>query len=741
MLPEPSNRDAVLRRLRDPDAPWFEIGRSSAKPYLARKQWLFRRVETLDFQSYRSARRTVSVDFEIPWREKLPDLGGRAPDEGVLAPISVFRKWPPLIDFSMTGQYGHPASLYTRDTNKQLDFGVLIGVIETLIDSPDGRTGRLPLELEQALAVMVASDQPNDAGIARVVNSLTDELNATVPHEGDSTPRHIASTVDLAAQLSRRSILWVPVVGRPGTDCIVKFSYLDEVAPDQAWWKALVTSCSWRGRTIGVPLQHAGRHTRYHLDIHTPSDGVSFIAARVFAFPGASVAPISSDHEAEMPAGTPGLAPSGDPSQAAPAASTTAPATPVSAEPSGAPSGEIPAGESQIVDGRVHIYLPFRAMRSHRVVLELGVAATRGGFIERCVIATAAIVVLMSVTFAKLTVAAEHIDATVVLLAAVPAIIGIVIVRANEHALEREHIAGVRAMALWAGSMPILGSIALLLTPRSTANAVWAGLLLASWYLLAGVCTSWVFAAPPRRLRGARRWRRMTATSGAVFAGSVLASSLLVYQPYSEASRNSLVVYLIQHRALVLSGVGLLGVGFLALYTFVGGVWRMVGIPRSAGRAWWNGMLLIVGAGLLCIWCVSAGLTLDAWQTLALSSSSDGPHVVTVSRVADAMMNAALFPGLVFMIASSIWLIRHSERKPRGHDIDLRLVVTGLVCGLLLVAWRVLVLFSSDIGASAPQVAWVGFAVWVSLVSTAFRDPKPAPSGQAAGNSNSPESP
>jgi hypothetical protein len=264
------NNDA-LKQLTE--SPWFGIGKDSAREYACRKDWLFRRVESIEFLGKRSVMRSVSVDFEIPPR--LPSLGKRAAKGTVLVPISVFQKWPPLMRFSLVGPDGHPSSLYLRTTNKQLDFGLLLGIAELALGSAARRDrallsriveipqsclrlcrrrhnrkqkwgvlrerAHLPRDLQEALALVIATDQPASGDVETATNLLEGELLKKLEGElrrersigGSEIAGQIAATVDLAAQLAASSILWVPVAGSRGTDRIVKFSYLDQYATSQ----------------------------------------------------------------------------------------------------------------------------------------------------------------------------------------------------------------------------------------------------------------------------------------------------------------------------------------------------------------------------------------------------------------------------------------------------------------------------------------------------------------------------
>jgi hypothetical protein len=112
----------------------------------------------------------------------------------------------------------------------------------------------------------------------------------------------------------------------------------------------------------------------------------------------------------------------------------------------------------------------------------------------------------MSIAYASLTSAALHLEPTVVLLSVVPVVLGYVLVRPGEDALERYHVSGVRAMALLSGATPILGALTLVLTHTTAldsppdltlARPIWLALLVISGLMAAGLVLSLLVAAPP----------------------------------------------------------------------------------------------------------------------------------------------------------------------------------------------------------------------------------------------------
>jgi hypothetical protein len=562
---ETAQVDSAVTRLSV--SPWFSVGKNSSAAFANRKDWLFRRVESVAFVGRRSVRRCVSVDFEIP--KGLPGLRERGRPGDHLVPISVFQKWPPLMEFSLYGPDGLPASLYTRATNKQIDFGLLKGMIELTLakaTQPLDGSPTLPDELDEELALLVAQDQPHPVDVEYAAYRLESELKrlladtlATASQDRfDEVQGQIVETVDLAARLSNYSVLWIPVAGTPGTDRIAKFSYIDVFRMGTPWWRRFLTACSWLERSLSIQLPHAGRHTRYHLDVEGLSDGVELIGARAIGFPSA----------ARETAGTAG--------QGERQHTTDSAVARDSDRQDPTPGDVIGKSSSQIVDRNAHIYLSHRAAPSHRIVLQLKLAATRSSFISGCVIASIAIAVLLSVTFVELPAAADHLEPIVVLLAAVPVVLGYVLVRPGERLLERYHIVGVRAMAMLSGAMPILGALTLVLTRNSDqdnalpdvrlAKLVWGGLLMTSWILVVGLVVSWLFAAAPSQLgerssddadepqvdstgtrlsvaNALRPWCRRGPVSGLLAGTALVIGSIVECQPYTHVSRLSLASY------------------------------------------------------------------------------------------------------------------------------------------------------------------------------------------------------
>jgi hypothetical protein len=655
------------------------------------------------------------------------------------------------MDFDFRGPNNEPLSLYKRSTNKQLDFGLLMGMV-----------AQLGLELESALrerlALLVADNSPP----SERVEEITGQLQSVLVQADPSIPElheWVADTANLAAQLANSSILWAPIAVRRGTDCIVKFSYLDSYGRAQRHWpRQLLISCSWHDRVLYIPLPHAGQHTRYHVDLRTPKGGVEFLRVQTRALPAlfpASGYEVGGVGSGESAGGTEVRA-SGQ--AKASSASTAATAhmgigeirqaegaqLPSSADAPMRAAGDVPSVArredlasimpySEIVDRRVHIYHPAQSAPSHRVYLVLAIAATREGFISQCAMVAVALATLMSVAYAELEAAAQNLAGFVVLLAAIPLVLGYLLVR-SEDALEREGIVGVRALAVLSGMMPILGGLSLVLTrglsnggPLGATRPLWAGLTLAGWVIAASLMWSFCMAAPPREVDRSFRVGNIAAISGIVAAASLILANILVSQPYSGSAARHLATYVIGHRPLVIVAGALVLVAASALVGFVDALRRLARVQRadadepadaSERRTLRDRIAaaLVIGTGEVLSLALAAAALLTVWRAMTMESSSEHAGVIDAANV---IFNDALAPCAVLVVVATCWLTWRRQNL-RGNP---QLMLVGMLISGIAIALRVISVLAPGFPTIQSRFAWLGFAGWIALVALAVRKP------------------
>jgi hypothetical protein len=476
------------------------------------------------------------------------------------------------MDFRLSDQEGNTLSRYRGTTTKKLDFGLLLGMIDRVLDKSD-RSKRVTAELRRTktgrrlrrgdladridkvllanLAEIVEESEPDQVQVAQTMIRLETLLRRARPFKAGLDPKLVESfrddlvkTVDLAGRLAGGSILWVAIPGRPGTDRIVKFSYLgahldsrpefsDAPKPFGHFFrtqgKRFAITCAWRSRNMVIPLLHTGRDTRYHLDIRPPGGSVEIKQVTALAMPPArregrkkpesvSVAVLAHRYpkclrppdEWVGPHSTGYFMDYGEPTHV------------VTSNAGGKPTPK-PLGDAtaEVIDRQAHVYLGEGGAPSHRVLLQLRLKAAREGLIRGCLFAAVAITALMWAVYWCFEPAVKHAEMTVVLLSLVPVVLGYVVVSPNEQPFEHEHLKGVRAMALLSGCLPIIGALLLALTlwhPKGKGTEpdmplikpFWMWLAIASSAIALTLAFSYLRAAPSKpRSRPWRRWLRL----------------------------------------------------------------------------------------------------------------------------------------------------------------------------------------------------------------------------------------
>jgi hypothetical protein len=732
---------------------WFGIGKRSAAAYLYRRDWLYRRVESIEFLSPRSARRCVSVDFEFPMG-LLPELGRRAARFGRLVPLSTVPKWPPLTDFDFEGPDGRALSLYVGDTNKALDYGLVIGIAGTVC--------KLTPRLDAKLAEVVSSGEPSNRLVTETTRLLAAELAAGVRRDMPEEVRRLRSgyakeAVDLAGQLGNRSILWAPVAAERGEDMLVKFSYLDSLGglthDRRAMWKQLLIGCSWWQRTIVLSLPHAGLHTRYHLDVLPPAPGVELTRIQLFGWPGPAeideLLTVDEDHQvgsstADGGGSTSGTAatdardPKGNPDTTGPREAAGA-AAGANAEPEAETNPGVPE-YSAVVDGRAILYRGYGEARSHRQFVHLRLAASRHGFITGCTVSATVITVMMTAVFAWLAFADQNLDSTIVLLAAVPVVLGYVLVRPGVTDVERLHLVGVRTMALAAGALPIVGAFSLLFAHKtgdsvsSVVRNVWGLLVIASWTVMGGLIMSWFYAARQDAgasiaARGAaedQKARPLAPTNGIVLGVALVAGYILSSRAATVWHRPAAARYLVSHRGQVVVGELCLAAGAVMLYGILARLWQVLAPRRTEAEATdrRNFRRLVIYPGLTWIWLTILGAVTTAWLALtAIVLRTGSGQVAVTNRLSLSWLATVehfdwlivLLPGVVFGVATTRRLVKHRERV-LVQDATSGLVAAGTAaaCVVGLCCARIVLWAIPGVGSLPPM--WPGIAIAVFMM-------------------------
>ncbi|MGN6867760.1 MAG: hypothetical protein ACTHMY_05075 [Solirubrobacteraceae bacterium] len=357
-----------------------------------------------------------------------------------------------------------------------------------------------------------------------------------------------------------------------------------------------------------------------------------------------------------------------------------------------------PSSWVQISNGDVFVYHPERAVPSHRMFMVLHTGASREGYVTTCALAVILLNLLMTVTLFHLKAVLAHLDATVVLLAALPALLGFAVLRPTEHELERAQTVGVRIMTLLAGSLPVLAMTMAVAThdrrndfPEPTVvRPVWAGLVVLGWAIAIAISWSWLLAANPNE-SGARDRRLVklapdSAIGSAIFAAVGGFLLPLIYGVVSGHKPVSPYLLLTQRHAEQTLARSWLAIAvsceflFIAITAFgplIGGFWRLLGGARPGKHRWRP--QVVVGTGLLFALTSGVPLLILIWEALISSARQPLPDLDVVAHVVSDMGRFSAVFASIWIATSSLWLAgrwwnRHTSAEDRPDAGDVKSV-------------------------------------------------------------------
>ena len=462
-LPEQSQPDAVEHSL-------VSIARAGCACLLDTSSWLHRRVDKVSYTGRALIRREISVDFSIP--AGYP--ASRALQDGTQVywvPILFLRKWPPLMRLDLRTQEGMPIPLLLSAENRIVDAEALMGL------TPDGP---LRTEVEKHLRDVALKDRPA-AGDA--LDAATATIESRFLELGAHEQLRWLEVLIVASRLGANSLLWTRVVSRSGQRQIVKVCFEHPTTPDLILRRRLLTSMSWAPMRTHLSLPNVGEGTSYHLQFDPPM-GFQVHRARMELLDPLDrpdppeperwwlrlnrrrhdlwwtlINTIKVRARSMFAAGSP------------PRPGEDVPLEPFERAPR--------PGEPYHWETAPRAYLYVTGDRLHSGVAEIDLAVERRGLISGSAMAAALIAALLFVLTAAASKAVENVDATVTLLVLVPALLGLIVVRQDEHPLVRRGLAGIRLLVLIAGSMPVVAAVALVTAgdhPRgSDVCSIWLG--------------------------------------------------------------------------------------------------------------------------------------------------------------------------------------------------------------------------------------------------------------------------
>lgn len=460
-----------------------------------RERWIKRRVERIAFVDNTLARRRISFDFMVPHVDLAPpahEHALEADDEArygevlktdeVYLPLSVLRKWPPVLNFDLRDAQDRPIPLVSKVASNQLDEGLLLGAAQRALPQVSEHTER-----------MLHNIVHGEGRIARrafvVLREAIHEAAQESPDRFD--PESVGRLLDLAGALIGSTLLWVRVQGPAGERRIVKMAYDEPVRRRLVAWRGVLTALSFNSHVVDFDVPHIGDAGSYHLEVDAPP-GLQVVRARLVLnddpLPPSRLRWARDRFDRWM---------RGAEQRIAVALGTREPHVYIATR----------RRHAEILTSRVHIYSSEDRPRAFGGAFVAFLPARSGVLTANLLIAGFVAAVMTAFNFAATDILASKdaraVGPSVGFLLLAPGLLTYAALRPAEHPFVSKVLTGTRLLALVATALPLLAAASLIAADSGHASALHArhALMHASWVLAGLAVAAWTL--PPRR-----RWRR-----------------------------------------------------------------------------------------------------------------------------------------------------------------------------------------------------------------------------------------
>jgi hypothetical protein len=403
-----------------------EAGRLAAKLVLPGSDWVHRRVQRVSYRGSRLLVNRLSVDFTVP-------------DTGVLVPVSVLPKWPPVYRLDFEDATGRPLPLLTSAENGEADEVLMLALVEHA--SPGSLQDP---EFRKALTSLCCGPETH---LEPMFDIFRERL------VGDPANPEIERVLDMAAMLTEATLLWYPVDrARVGERTICKLEYVISNVESERVSRRLARSLSWTFPSDWIPLWHIGADANFHVDVEAPP---------VLQICSLETQYIWFDDAAE---------------EASEKADTKQ-----------AEEADLRPEEFSEIEGDLaHVYVSGRRPLGADLIIGFipapGVIAPMFG-------AAFVIAVLVSAFYCwrDQIGAPANIDGAVAVLILIPALIGYIVNRPTDPPRVRRFLLGVQLLSLAASAVPVIMAVLLLryAGDEDCLQRAWLGPMIASWVIAA----------------------------------------------------------------------------------------------------------------------------------------------------------------------------------------------------------------------------------------------------------------
>lgn len=406
------------------------VGGSALDAFLCQGEWIHRRVESVTFPARNDpiVRRRVSIDFTIPEGLQRPDPDMDGTSEGLFyVPLSVLRKWPPVLQLDLRTEQDEPIPLLTRNQNGTADKALLVALAERaagkeaiedtgILEHLRTIAERPGNEARQALTVVIPPDPADD-----------DDPRAAL--------RKDPAFLDLAGGLVDNTLLWLRISGKTGDRKLVKFAY--DVARDLNVTLFDRAAFGLEPLQATVETPHIGSAGSYHLAVASPAP-LDIIDAKLSLRRRAT--PLHNVNEGDVVA------------ECTAAESRTR-------------EGPLELSDD-MTDVRLYADAVGRQARFYIAgsregcfgELKISIAVEKGGFLRSAAIAGSMIALLLLMYAVGFVALDDHPERLTPVLLLVPGLLAYLVVRPNDHALARDFLSGTRWLLLASGLLAIGGA-------------------------------------------------------------------------------------------------------------------------------------------------------------------------------------------------------------------------------------------------------------------------------------------
>jgi hypothetical protein len=420
------------------------------------REWVNRRVETIELLDVDTVRLRLSIDFRIP--KELPgSVEFAAGEKTFCLPLTILPRKTNLAYFDVRDEDGASLPLLTRQENAQLTNSILTTAARRALAEDRERNGDRGLDLSDGLIVYLASIpkrplRPAEEFVKGVLNP-NDPVVYPDPRVAQVLLRS-QEFRDLLGLAASCSFIHVPITAEPGERRIVKISLVspwDSPAAGtppgdgESWIRhrghRTITWLGWRAESRYLGLPQVGNSETFHVQISAP-ERVEFTEAGMRNKPLSDLVEVKTEATPELPD-----QPRDDPNDA--------------------------AGYQQFLGGvrkRKHLYVG-RAHAHRAGIVWVRFRVVRHGFLRAAVSVGWLTTIILTLFAARADHVVGEAQTAAALLLLLPALIAGFLIAPGEHAMTRHLLRGPRFLTALIGLLALVATAMMLTLPAPEPTA------------------------------------------------------------------------------------------------------------------------------------------------------------------------------------------------------------------------------------------------------------------------------